>query len=238
MNLTLPTDSERSVVLGKTGTGKTVAAAWQLSLRSFDKMPWIIIDTKGDRLLNKIGAKEHRVGAPAPTRPGLYIVHPRPDELSAVNELLWEVYYRRVAFMKRQGKRLNNVSTGARAEVGTGFLFDEGFYITGSDAFRAILTRGRSLDIPTITCSQRPVWMDRFVFSEADHVQLFWLNDARDRKTVQSFMPNDVSLRLPLYHSTWYDVKADRVIRLAPVPDERTIVRDFRERLGKQRRVL
>lgn len=225
--LVLPDDSRRMTILGHTGFGKTVAAAWQLSLRSFDTMPWIIVDTKGDKLLNRIGAKEIATGH-LPTRPGLYITHPLPDEKDEVEAMLWQAYNKRVADVKQ---RKHN-------STGIGFLFDEGYYITGSSAYRAILTRGRSLTIPCITCSQRPVWLDRFVFSESDYFQVFWLIDARDRKTIQSFMPFDTNERLPDYHSIWYDVSKDRVIRLAPVPSEQDIIRAFRERTGKRRQAI
>lgn len=210
-----PSDSQRVTTLGRTGSGKTLASAWQLSHRSISLMPWIIVDFKQDRALNQLGAREIAVGT-LPRQPGLYIVHPLPDDKSAVEDMLWRIW--------EKGK--------------TGLLFDEGYMVTGMPAFRAILTQGRSKRIPAIINSQRPVWLDRFVFSESEFFQVFWLQDARDRKTVQAFMPFDVNERLPEYHSTWYDVVRDRVIRLAPVPSEADIVRDFRARLGHTRRAI
>lgn len=224
----LPRDDERSVIIGKNGTGKTVAAAWQLSLRSYDTMPWVIVDAKGDRLLNRLGAKEIKPGF-LPRRAGLYITHPRPDELDTVDAMLWEAYNRRVDEVKH--RRPNNTR-------GCGWFFDEGYFITGSSAFQAVLTRGRSLNIPCITLTQRPVWLDRFVFSEADHIQYFWVQDRRDRKTVQEFLPIDADIRLPKYHSTWYNLKEDQVSRLSPVPSETDIIRTFKQRLGQQRQLL
>lgn len=211
----LPKDSQRVTVLGRTGSGKTLAGAWQLGHRSIDKLPWIIIDFKRDAALNRLGAQELQLGA-LPRKPGLYIVHPLPDDKDQVDDLLWRIWER--------GK--------------TGLMFDEGYMVTNLPSFRAILTQGRSKTIPSIILSQRPVWLDRFVFSESEFFQVFWLQDARDRKTVQSFLPFDVNERLPDYHSTWYDVIRDRVTRLAPVPDEAAIIRDFKQRLGHQRRTI
>lgn len=209
----LPRDSQRSTILGRTGSGKTLAGAWQLSQRSFDKMPWIIVDFKRDRLLNRIGAVEIPIGK-LPRHPGLYIIHPLPDEKEFVNDYLWQIW--------EKGK--------------IGLMFDEGYMVTGTSAFRAILTQGRSKTIPCIILSQRPVWLDRFVFSESEFFQLFWLQHSDDRKTVQKFMSVvNVHERLPEYHSIWYDVARDRVTRLAPVPDEGAIIRDFRAKLGKRK---
>jgi hypothetical protein len=100
-----------------------------------------------------------------------------------------------------------------------------------SKAFDAILTQGRSKRIPVIVLSQRPVWLSRFVFSEASYFQVFWLNDFRDRQTVQSFIPADTENRLPDFNSLWYDVGRDRVSRMLPVPARTTILETFRERM-------
>lgn len=210
-----PSDSQRSTILGRTGSGKTLAGAWQLAHRSFDRMPWVIVDFKRDRLLNKLPAKEI-VLPKVPTSPGLYIVHPFPDDKELVEVFLWKIWER--------GR--------------VGLMFDEAYMVTGLPSFRAILTQGRSKRIPAIILSQRPVWLDRFVFSESEFFQVFWLQDARDRKTVQAFLPFDVNERLPEYHSTWYNVVQDRVLKLGPVPDEGAIIRDFTARLGKTRRAI
>ena len=202
-------------IIGRTGSGKTVAGAWQLTQRSLDTLPWIIIDFKRDAVLNRMGAEETSL-AQLPRRPGLYICHPLPDDREQVDDLLWRIWER--------GK--------------TGLLFDEGYMVSGLASFRAILTQGRSKRIPAIIHSQRPVWLDRFVFSESEFFQVFWLQDARDRKTVQAFLPFDTNERLPDYHSTWYDVVRDRATRLKPVPDEQEIIRMMRVRLGHMRRMV
>lgn len=205
----LPNDTQRISIIGKTGSGKTFAAVWHLSQRSFDKMPWIIFDFKMDALLNKLGATEISIKDSPPKKAGLYIVHPLPDETEEVEEFLWKIW--------RKEK--------------TGVYIDEGYMVSNSSAFRALLTQGRSKKIPMIILSQRPVWLSRFVFSEADFFQVFWLNDARDRKTVQAFLPVDISKRLEDFNSFYYDVNRDQVNILLPVPKENKLLDVFEERL-------
>jgi hypothetical protein len=107
-----------------------------------------------------------------------------------------------------------------------------------SAAFNALLTQGRSKNIPLITLSQRPVWLSRFVFSEADFFQIFWLNDTRDRKTVNSFTPFSLEKRLPDYHSFWYNVGRDTTNVLAPVPEASVLLETFHQKLKPQKRAI
>ena len=204
----MPQDTQRLAIVGKTGTGKTQAAAWHLSQRSFDLKPWIILDFKRDELLNEIGATEVDM-INAPTKPGLYITHPLPDDKEAVENYFWNIWQK------------ENI----------GVYIDEGYMIGDSPAFRALLTQGRSKRIPIIVLSQRPSWISRFVFSESDYHQVFWLNDFRDRKTVSAFVPYDMENRLEDYHSVWYDVSQDRVAKMLPVPKKSAILQVFEDRL-------
>lgn len=208
LSIRLPDDSQRLVIVGKTGTGKTQCAIWHLARRSWDTMPWIIIDYKRDSLIAKLPAKEISL-ARAPSAPGLYVVRPMPTQDDAALEaFLWQVWH----------------------NENTGLFVDEGFMIPQhSDAFQAILTQGRSKHIPTITLSQRPVWLSRFVFSEADFFQCFWLNDRDDRKSLERFLPFTIE-RLPNFHSSYYDVSLDKATEWKPVPRANAIVEMFRAR--------
>lgn len=209
--LRLPNDTQRIAIVGRTGSGKTYAAAWHLSKRNFDTMPWIIFDFKYDPLLQNLGAIELPLGT-LPDKPGLYIVHPFPDDKEGIDNYLWQIW------------KHENI----------GVFIDEGYMVGDSSAFRAILTQGRSKRIPMIILSQRPVWLSRFVFSEADFFQVFQLNILNDRKTIESFLRQDADLNVPLpdYHSYYYDVGKNDLKIMKPVPDESELLRVFNERLA------
>lgn len=215
----LPDDTQRSFICGMTGSGKTMAAVWQLSLRSYDKMPWTIIDFKYDTTIAKIErAIEIRLDKPPPTKPGLYIVHPRPDQHEELQGWLWKVW--------EKGRH--------------GLLIDEGYMVGGqgkkSPAYDAILTQGRSKRIPCITLTQRPVWLPRFVISEANFYQVFYLNSDSDLEKVAEFVPKKIKEPLPEYYSYWYDVSKRFLTVVKPVPDESVILQTFDDRLKPVRR--
>lgn len=219
----LPNDHERITIVGRTGSGKTLAALWHLSRRRFDRLPWVILDTKGDehieRLTDEGIAQEidfswrPRSGGALrrPTR-GVFVLRPLPKESAELNEFLWAIW-----------------EHGA-----VGVYVDEGYMVGKSDAFDAILTQGRSLRIPVILLSQRPVWLTRFAFSEADYFQVFHLTDTRDHDTVQSFAPLRLEKRLPRYHSWYYDVKRDRKVLFRPVPGEDDLMAAIEEKTRKE----
>lgn len=189
-----------------------------MSLRSYDRIPWVCIDYKGDELLGEIGQYGQHVDLDyKPKKPGLYFVHPDPEtDDDAVEKFLYGIW-----------KRGN-----------TGLYIDEGYMLPQSAAWRGILTQGRSKKIPRIILTQRPVSVSRFVFSEANHYQLFHLNDHRDKQTVQSYMPPErvnVAEELPPYHSHYYSVDTNESFKLSPVPSPATILQTYRDRLRPKR---
>lgn len=211
----LPNDTSRTSIIGRTGSGKTFAGVWHLSQQNFDVMPWILLDFKGDPLLAQVAALQGAVTItlddPVPTYPGLYIMRVLPNEKDALNTWLWKVW-----------------DTGY-----CGIYVDEGYMLSDSDAFDAILTQGRSKHIPVIILSQRPVWLNRFVFSESNFFQVFHLNDRRDRRTVREFVPANLDARLEEYNSYYYDVGRDKLVKFQPVPDEASILASILAKLPK-----
>lgn len=203
----LPNDSQRLVIVGRTGSGKTRAGMWHLSKRNFNN-PWIILDYKRDDLIAQSPAIEIRAQDRLPKHGGLYVVRPNPTD---EDEFIVE------DMMMRMWKRGD-----------IGLYCDEGFMVPNIKALNMILTQGRSLHVPVITLSQRPVWLSRFVFSEADFFQLFDLNDERDRKAVGSFMPKDAQQRLPEFHSWYYDVGKNNIAPWSPVPSDDEILAGFK----------
>ena len=51
----LPGGADRTVVIGPTGSGKTVAGAWLLSRQRFDRRPWVALDFKNEELWDAVG---------------------------------------------------------------------------------------------------------------------------------------------------------------------------------------
>jgi hypothetical protein len=192
-------------------------ASWCLSKAPFDQMPYIAIDYKGDDLLGQIERlREIGLHEKIPTKPGLYVIHPLPSDKDEVEDWLWKVW--------RKGE--------------TGLYIDEAYLLPDKDAIQNILAQGRSLRIPVIAASQRPVNVPRSIFSEAAHIAVFRLNDRKDKQRVGEFTPPGmVENRLPDFHSWWYNVKRDATFRLKPVPMAEEIVDTINERLKPKVRV-
>ncbi len=217
----LPSLTQRTAIIGRTGSGKTRFGTWLLSEAQFDKQPFVVLDYKREALfshvdrIREIGVKE------IPKHPGLYIIRPSPQENDSVEEWLWKIW----------------------AHEHVGLYIDEGYVLPPrSEAFTAILTQGRSKRLPVICLTQRPSWISRFVFSEADFYAVFHLNDHRDKLTVQAFTPKDrmnlSNTRLPDYCSYWYDVGKDNVFQMQPVPGDDVILETLNSRLVPRKRIF
>lgn len=217
--LLLPRLDERLVVIGRTGSGKTQGAAWILSRAPFDEQPYIIVNFKSDHLLNSIPHLKHIDFNERPKYPGVYMITPTPlhDE-EHVEKFLREVW----------------------TWQDTGIFMDECYEIPkNSRAFGSLLRQGRSRSIPMIICTQRPVAVDRAVFTEASKYMLFDVVDGRDLKIVAEFIPPGIiPNRIPQFCSVWYDVASREAIRLNPVPSAETILQTFEDRLRPRHKFL
>lgn len=207
-----PKDSEHIAIFGRNGSGKTQFATWMLSERSFDRMPWIVLNFKGDDLIEAIpGRKEYDLKSRIPSSPGIYVsnagIHDKDDQ-----ETLDAFFHR--AWEKQK----------------VGIYVDEGYMASGLKWFRACMSQGRSRRIPLMVLSQRPVWMDRFVWSEASIFVAFDLNLQDDKDTADRMIPGYRRVKLKPFHAVYHDVKADKTAILTPAPDRDSILRRFRER--------
>jgi hypothetical protein len=212
-----PSDTHRHAIVGATGSGKTQAALWHLSHRNFHTMPWVVYNFKTDESIDGIPGATFIELEDIPIKPGVYITHPEPDQETEVEEHMREIW------------RRQNI----------GVYVDEGYMVgRGNMAFRSLLTQGRSRRIPMMVLSQRPVWMDRFVFSESEFFQVFRLQHSDDNKNMAKIVPANFDQRLPEFHSWYYDVGENKVYKMAPVPDIDTIHRTFRLRLEKLKKVV
>lgn len=217
MTYALPKSDKRTTIVGSTGSGKTFLAVWLLSTRDWHRRPWIIIDFKGDGLISEIDPIEISVFSEPPKKPGLYVVRPiknRDDE--ALEVFLWKVWENENA----------------------GVYVDEGYMLGNRNpAFSALLTQGRSKNIELITLVQRPAWIDKFVFSEANHFYVMKLQLEGDRKYISEYLDRAPINRLPKYHSYWYNADDQKGVHLKPVPGRSEILAIFDKRRENTRKV-
>lgn len=205
----LPGPRDRLAIIGRTGSGKTHFASWVLAHANWPIRPWIVVDYKHDDILRELPTEEIRVDAKRlPRHPGIYVTHPGPKDDDHVESLLWKLW----------------------EKGSTGLYVDEGHILPDAGGLQAILTQGRSKSIPTIILTQRPKWLNRFVFSESGYFALFHLNDKRDRLTVGEFLPEEAKSPRPARHSWYYDVENHALFALKPVPDRAHVLDIFDRR--------
>lgn len=218
-----PTTTQRTIILGSTGSGKSVLGAHVLSNMPITKMPWIIFDFKREELMNSIPYAKHIDFKDAPKEPGVYILPCTiVDDNHRIETFLGKLHSR--------GR--------------TGIFLDEGYMMPHRDPFKklnAIYTQGRSMHIPIITLTQRPVQISRFAISEADHIVYMRLNDRRDRKTLFEFTPEipmwNLDTHPKKYHAKWYDVNQDESYTVLPAPSPDAILELFEHRLMPKKKV-
>jgi hypothetical protein len=181
-----------------------------LSKQRFEMRPWVALDFKGEEFWDLVGdppMRELSLGK-QPAKRGLYRMRVNPGQEDQLEDWLWSIWER------------ENV----------GLFCDEVSLIPQRNAFKAVLRQGRSKRIPVIACSQRPVDVDREVFTEASYVSVFRLDDARDYKTIGMFTRDaPIFDRLPEHWSYWYDKRAATFLTLKPVPKPDTIAASLRE---------
>jgi hypothetical protein len=205
-----PGGDARTTVIGATGSGKTTCGLWLLSHQRFDKRPWVVLDFKREPIFDVVGfppIEEISLSSRPPRTRGLYLISALPAEDELVEAFLWRVFER----------------------GNCGLYVDEASLMPGpKGAWQAILQQGRSKRIPVIACTQRPVSVERPVFSEASYYCVYRLADKRDWKTVEGFVPGDLGAPLKPYHWRWYDVARNRLLTMAPVPGPQQVAGELR----------
>lgn len=215
--LRLPDDTERHVIVGTTGSGKTIFGLHCLSRRSYDRIPWIIVDFKGDDAIARIpDLREIGIGDAIPKRAGLYVVRPLPEDVDsgAVKDFFFRVW-------KKER---------------TGLFLDEGYMVPRFDTgLRTLLTQGRSKRTPLITLTQKPVWCSPQLFSESEFKSVFYLDVAGDIAKIGDIMPAVDPRDLPRHWSYWYQRGERLLVRMKPCPPLPRILETFEARIPKRR---
>jgi hypothetical protein len=198
----------RTVVAGRTGSGKTTLAAYFLFMLS--RQHWVILNPKhtagyktlpGAVVMDGWNAKsfdkaiaEHR----------FVIINFRKDETNP--EFMDEV----VSFIHENYEDI-------------GICADELYYLhkggKPGDGLVGLLTRGRERNQTFLGLMQRPAWVSRFCFSESDNIVGMALNLKDDRKKlVEMTGDGDFIKSLDKRLWRWYNVDADTAVLWGAVP--------------------
>lgn len=186
----LPARTERMLIVGTTGCGKTTLAR---NLLSHSHYPCILVIDPKCMYGGKDGEPGYRmVRRPAdlsriPSRERL--IQYRPDE---DHSTVWdydEVY--RWAYRRRD------------IMIYTDETFAVMHRTYSPDGLRACVTQGRELGVGMIFATQRPKGIDLRILTESELFAAFALRHRDDRKRVAEFMGEEVMQPLPRY-AFWY----------------------------------
>lgn len=220
----LPLDTQRHLIVGRTGSGKSQFATHTLSMRSITQMPWVLVNFKDDELLNALPyvtelGTSMELPKPKQFKPGLYMVRPDIDDWDGMESLMQEAWKR----------------------THVGIYFDEMLPLSQPrhPALRRLLTQGRSRRNPLIMCTQAPKDIDRYCFSESEHTNIFALSDDRETERIRDMTGLELEFAtLPsLPDELPYSFHIDRIRRkltlTPPAPQFDEIVDAFELRLRK-----
>jgi hypothetical protein len=218
----LPKDSERIIIAGRTGSGKTQEALWQLSNRSFDEMPWLMVDFKngGDLVGATPVTAEIPLSGPPPTEPGLYATRASIRDCD-------------------KGGRMEPFLLECLDQGNIGLFIDEGTYLgQHNTGLRMILTQGRSKRVPLIFLTQRPRHIETFALSESEFLHFFKLQHPDDYRRVEEYidperMPIRTLYERPPHWSYCWDTVTDSIELLPPCEPISTIMDRIITRLPK-----
>ena len=206
---------ERGIIIGQTGSGKTVGAISHLQNSSL--YPVIIFDTKGEPAFDDIAlddeesvifdsAKDFIDQWHRRKQPEYSIVRPTPEEMGdplKLDNVLMQIY-----------------NTGKKCLI----YIDECYqwHINGraGNGLIGLLTRGRSKGMSVLMSTQRPAWISRFCFTEAQKFYIYKLTDKRDFKILGEYIPEIEGKKIGhKYHWLYYNYSDDQGIRyFKPVP--------------------
>lgn len=209
MSNTLPyvPRGKRTLLVGRTGSGKTSLARWLIN-----RSPgaWLVLNpkyTSGFRnMADSTTIRSLDIEELARQFETKRIVIVEPPEGSNDPQILDD-------YIEAVRKSFDNL----------GLYIDELVMVHRNnqcgDGLKHWLTLGREANLSFIGSTQRPRRISLFCFSESDYFSMMQLNLADDRKRVYEFVGNPkVLVNPPLHYWRWYDVNGDRLQTYKPVP--------------------
>lgn len=206
---------KRAVIVGRTGSGKSSLASFVLR---HSPSQWLILNPKGTAAYNNLpdaitihaldygkiirAMKETNKGGGARYRFINIIPSRQHAGFDALDECIGWLH--------------DNY-------IGVGLVADELYTLHKNgrpgDGLMAWLTRGRELKQSFLGLTQRPAWISKFIFSEADYIGEMSLTIREDRKTMYENTGVEAMLNnIPQYEWLWYDVAREKLRHFNPVP--------------------
>ncbi len=199
---------KRAVIAGRTGSGKTTLGRWLLTRSN---QHWVIFNPKHTKGYADLDEAEtlrsfnpSRVDKSIMERKFTIINFPGIEANSEFMDECVEYLHHTFQNIGLCADELYTLhSAGGRQGPGlTGWL-----------------TRGRELRQSFLGLTQRPAFVSRFLFSEADYIGGMNLTTKEDRKRMYEHTGQQRFERpLPRHHWLWYDVGRDHLEHWQPVP--------------------
>ena len=198
---------ERAIVAGRTGSGKSTLGKWLL-LRSPGH--WVIINPKWTKAFDKLPDSEIIKGInlkkidKSINENRFTIINPNANESDPETLDLLIKYFH-------------------EAYTDIGICVDESYAIhtngRAGPGLIGLLTRGRELKQSFLGLTQRPAFLSKFLFSEAEYIVGMALSMEDDRKRMFEFTGKQIFKdKLPAHEFLWYDVGNDNLRHFNPVP--------------------
>lgn len=198
---------KRCVAAGRTGSGKSTLAKWLLQVSPGH---WIILNPKNTRAYDSLPDSN--------VVDGIDIAKIR----KSIEEFRFTVVTPKANQL--QPETLDLLINWIISEyTNIGVCIDELYAVhkngVAGEGLVGLLTRGRELNQSFFGLTQRPAWLSKFLFSEADYIVGMSLNLEADRKRMFEFTGKRLFLeKLPEREWLWYDVAQDNLRAFNPVP--------------------
>jgi hypothetical protein len=208
---------ERGLLVGQTGSGKTQNAIFQL--KNAPVFPVLVFDTKIEDAFFALPSESESIDLIESVEDfGRYAKQPR-------EKMADFVLIRPGVHEIQDFDALDEYCRIAYESFGACTVYFDELYNWHNrgvpvNNFVGLLTRGRSRGKTVLQSTQRPGWISRFCFTESQKFYIHRLIDNRDRKTLDSMVPEFSSYPQPQkFGFYFYEVgESDAPVEYLPVP--------------------